>query len=340
MAGEARRQAARIGLDADATEDVVQEVALAACTVGRFRSASAAERYAGVVAHRAAKAAQRADRRNGVAVGLAFGPPEDYSSDSSEGVDGPDFRSVLDSRAPRADDPEHRAVLKVGARAELAALTDTERRALGYPLGPMASTRAEQNLWALRLMRARQRVGEGVRDLLMPAAIGLTVRLRRLQARLIEDPVPALASLAGALTGAALGSLGTSGAAVAEHAPPRTPTLAAVARPLASANASVSPGLGAVTASSPPSRPPTPTGSTRGAGSGRPGPAAIEASGGVQRSSDYVAGNWSLTLSSEDQWRRDTFHMTVYCDSDVRRKLCAALPPPPGSSGPSPPAGP
>jgi hypothetical protein len=301
---EVRRQAARRGLDADCTEELIQDVALAACRVTEFRLASGPERFAGVVAHRIIRAKRRAEQRHGVPAGLAG--------------------DLADPPASGADDPEARAVLRAGARVELDVLTPAERRALGYPLGPPAASKPDQDRMALRLLRARRRAGAGVRDLLAPAVFRVTARFRNLGSRLANDPVPACASLTAALAGAALGSLGVSHAEVADMPRPQE------AVTVAGASAAGLPGADVVGAKSPPphgqvllARPQLGL-----AADNRPGaPAAVATGANLRRTDTEARGEWSTDVTLEGKWSHGTAGVTVYCDSQLRAKVCAALPP-------------
>jgi hypothetical protein len=303
---EARRHAARKRLSWEATEDLMQEVALAAWRDGNLGSAGRAERFAGVVADRVARRARRAERRNAAGVGLSADLP--------------------DRPADGSDDPETRAVLRAGASAEMARLSAAHRRALAYPLGPVAPTRAEQNRLGLRLIRARERVAEAVRDLLAPACVRLSARARHLHSLLADDPAPALASLAAALVaGAVLGTLGASAAATAgPHPAPPGPTRRAEesAHGMAPATRALSVARPALKPSGAP-----PTGLRPPVGRGAAPPvAAVAVEASLQKSDSSVDGWWRLTLSSDGAWGRDTTEAGVNCRSEVGAALCPALP--------------
>jgi hypothetical protein len=297
-----RRELGRRGLSPEAVEDVLQETRLRASrTAAQFGTPTSFVRWFVVVGHTAAARVIAADERFERAKSVA-GP--------GEGRDAADA-----------------ALASLAIREAIGGLTPTQRSSLAYPFHPAATTKAEQDLAAVRLKRARAALDARLKDLMAPVAALLWRPLnaiwRRVQA-LRTDPAPVVVAVTALVTGATIGSFNI-GAADTYPAAPRfhrgLPGRAIPARPTGEAGrvqAARGPGRTSTPASAPAAidRRPAGAGLTLPLGTqARFGQAAPGAEASVQNTRSVGVGPGGSAL-----------RLTVHCDTEVRRRVCAALP--------------
>jgi hypothetical protein len=303
--GEARRQVARAALDSETTVELVQDVLAAVVAAAPFESPRAAQRYAAVAAtHLIADAVRRQAIPRPI--------PLDEADEAELPVAG--------------DDPAEQAVLRAGFAAMVAGLdpplSDADRDALAYPLTPtVGRSKREQDRIALRLLRVRRRLADEIRGLLAPVVVPFV----RWWQGLGTEPGIGYASIAAAVAmGAILGAHVSSGALTADPIPARRaamPGPVPAVWPVRASEFGTRPG-----AYRPGSAGAGKVGDHGGATPRAPRPVqAVAARAGVVRGRDATAGDATVAVDV-GWWGTNAAHVTVYCDTPVRRAVCAAVP--------------